>query len=171
MPTTILVMVRIISIVGTGLAAGVFLGHRMGVSLARPELSPSSFVQLQQIIHVHFVRMMPVLMIAAVGASILWTILLRARWRAVEFWLVSGAAMAMVCVFVLTRAVNVPINDQLMTWSIAAPPANLMGLWGPWEVVHSIRTVLAIAAFAVEVVALSAFSASPSRPHVGSDAA
>jgi uncharacterized membrane protein len=159
-----LVMVRVISILCTGLAAGIFLGHRVGVSLARPELSPSSFVQLQQIIHVHFVRMMPILMIGAVGASILWTILLRPHWTAVEFWLVSGASIAMVCTLVLTRAVNVPINEQLMSWSIQAPPANLMQLWAPWEKVHSIRTVLAIAAFAFEVVALSAFAPPVARP-------
>ncbi len=166
-----LVIVRVISIVSTGLAAGVFLGHRVGVSIARPELSPSSFVQLQQIIHVHFVRMMPILMIAAVGASLIWTVLLRARWRAVEFWLVSGASMAMVCAFVLTRAVNIPINDQLMTWSIEAPPANLMELWRPWEEVHSIRTVLAITALAFQVIALSAFAPPAARPRVGNNAA
>lgn len=74
-----LAVVRVISIVCTGLVAGIFLGHRAGVSFAMPELSPSSFVQLQQIIHVHFVRMMPILTISAVGASIVWTILLRSR--------------------------------------------------------------------------------------------
>jgi len=69
--------------------------------------------------------------------------------------------MALVCVLVLTRAVNVPINEQLMTWSVETPPANLMEIWRPWEQVHSIRTVIAIAAFAFQVVALSAFVPPP----------
>lgn len=71
----------------------------------------------------------------------------------------------MVCSIVLTQAVNIPINGQLMTWSIETPPANLMELWRPWERVHSIRTVLAGAAFAFQVVALSVFSrsAAPSK--------
>jgi uncharacterized membrane protein len=155
-----LVIVRLIAIVCTGLVAGIFLGHRMGVSMATPHLPPSSYVQLQQIIHVHFVRMMPALVLASVGGSVLWTILLRSRWSTAGFWLVLGASVAMVAVLVMTRAVNIPINNQLMTWSIQAPPTNLMELWRPWEQVHSIRTVLAIAAFAAQVVALSTFASS-----------
>jgi uncharacterized membrane protein len=159
-----LVIVRVIAIVCTGLAAGVFLGHRAGVSFARPHLSPSGFVQLQQLIHVHFKRMMPILMIAAVVASLTWIIMLRTRWPTVEFWFVTLAAMAMVCAAALTRAVNIPINNQLMTWSIDAPPVDLAERWGPWESVHSIRTVLAIVAFAFQVVALSVFAAPPVGP-------
>jgi hypothetical protein len=50
--------------------------------------------------------------------------------------------------------VNVPINDQLMTWSMESPPANVRELWAPWERVHTIRTVLAIGAFILEAAAL-----------------
>jgi uncharacterized membrane protein len=137
------------------LAAGTFLGHRAGVSLAMPVLSPSSFVQLQQIIHKTFARMMPVLIIGAVLGSALWAVLLRAHWRTGEFWLVSGASLTMVCIFAMTLAVNVPINKRLMTWNAAAPPTDLSTLWAPWEQVHSIRTGLAIVAFAAEVIALT----------------
>lgn len=154
---------RVISIVCTGLAAGIFLGHRVGVSLAVPQLTPSTFIQLQQIIHIHFARMMPILMVGAVGASIIWAIRLRAHWRASEFWLVSAASLGMVCAFVLTLAVNIPINERLMTWSIEAPPGNLRELWRPWERIHSIRTVLAIAAFAFQVLALSSIAPSAAR--------
>ena len=150
-----LVVIRAISIVCTGLAAGIFLGHRVGVSRARLTLSPSSFVQLQQIIHVPFSRMMPLLILGSVGATVSWTILLWARWQTAEFWLVAGAALAMVCAVGLTRAVNIPINNKLMTWSFAAPPADLAELWAPWERVHSIRTALALVAFSCEVVAVS----------------
>jgi uncharacterized membrane protein len=154
----------VVAITFTGLAAGVFLGHRLGVSLAMPELTPSSFVQLQQIIHVHFAIMMPILIIGAVAASIIWTILLRARWRAPDFWLVSAASFMILCVVILTRTVNVPINDQLMTWSIQSPPPDLVPLWRPWEEIHSIRTVLTSVAFGFQVVAVSAFAPPAARP-------
>ena len=150
----------IIALVCTGLAAGIFLGHRAGVSLAVPELSPSSFVQLQQIIHRTFARMMPVLIIGAVLGSALWAVLLRAHWQTGAFWLVSGASLAMLCIFAMTLAVNIPINEKLMTWNAAAPPSDLRQVWAPWEQVHSIRTVLAIVAFVAEVIALSSYSVS-----------
>ncbi len=142
----------------------------MGVSLARHSLGPASFVELQQIIHVHLVGMTPPLMIGAAGASILWTILIRRRRRGVELRLVSAASAATVCAAVLTGAVNLPINQQLMSWSREAPPANVMALWSPWETAHSIRTVLAIVAFVSQVVALGAAAAPAARPPVGGGA-
>ncbi len=155
------VVVPMISIVGTGLAAGVFLGHKMGISIARHNLTPQSFVQLGQSIHVNFSRVMPVLTIGAVLSTMLWSVLLRGSWRTVHFWLVSVASIEMVSTVILTRAVNVPINNQLMTWSTATPPANLKELWEPWEKVHTIRTILALSSFVLQVVAL-AISARPS---------
>jgi uncharacterized membrane protein len=152
---TMILIAPIIALVCTGLAAGIFLGHRAGVSRAVSELSPSSFVQLQQIIHKTFARMMPVLIIGAVLGSALWAVLLRAHRRTGEFWLVSGALLAMLCIFAMTLAVNIPINKKLMTWNAAAPPSDLSTVWAPWEQVHSIRTVLAIIAFVAEVIALN----------------
>jgi uncharacterized membrane protein len=62
----------------------------------------------------------------------------------------------MIAVAVLTRTINVPINDALMTWQAAAPPPNLRELWAPWEQVHTIRATLSVVAFILEMLALRA---------------
>ena len=155
-----ILIVRIVALTCTGLAAGIFLGHRAGVSRAMPVLNPSSFIQLQQIIHKIFGRMMPVLILGSLVGSVVWVVLLRSRWRTDEFWLVSGASSAMMCILAMTLAVNVPINKRLMTWNAAEPPTDLSTVWAPWEKIHSIRTVLAIVAFAAEVVAMSIYRVS-----------
>jgi uncharacterized membrane protein len=147
-----ILVVRIVALICT---AGIFLGHRAGVSLAMPVLNPSSFIQLQQVIHKTFVRMMPVLILGALVGSAGWAILLRAHWRTDECLLASAASVAMICILAMTRAVNIPINRRLMTWDAAAPPSDLRVVWAPWERIHSVRTVLAIVAFAAEVIALS----------------
>jgi uncharacterized membrane protein len=152
-----MVIAPIVALVCTGLAAGIFLGHRAGVSRAVPLLSPSSFIQLQQTIHKTFARIMPVLIIGSVLGSAWWAFLLRACWRTGEFWLVSGASLVMVCIATMTRAVNIPINNRLMSWKATAPPSDLSTVWARWEQIHSIRTVLAIVAFTAEVIALSTF--------------
>jgi uncharacterized membrane protein len=154
------VMAPVISIVCTGLAAGVFLGHKMGISIARHKLTPQSFVQLGQSIYPYFSLVMPILTIGAVLASILWSILLLSSWRTVHFWLVLVASIEMVSAVVLTRAVNVPINNQFMTWSTATPPPNLMELWEPWERAHTIRTILSISSFIFQVIAFAIFTSS-----------
>ena len=70
-------------------------------------------------------------------------------------------SLVMVCIAAMTRAINIPINNRLMTWNPAAPPSDLSAVWSRWEQIHSIRTVLAIVAFAAEVIALRAFPTCP----------
>jgi hypothetical protein len=53
------------------------------------------------------------------------------------------------------RAVTVPLNNQLMTWSVDAPPENLRELWKPWDRVNNIRTFIATGALILEALALS----------------
>lgn len=143
------------AVVTAGLLAGIFLGYRLGVHYALAELSSSSFVQLQQVIHVRYVRFMPPLVLAALLSSVLWAVMIRAQWRTAEFWLVATSALGILVIAVATRAVNVPLNDQLMTWSVASPPTNLSEIWAPWEHVNTLRSVLATTALALEAVALS----------------
>lgn len=162
---SVIAIVRIIAIFSSGLVAGILLGDRMGATFARPLLSPSSFLQFQQIQHVHFARMMPPLSLAAIVAGLAWLILVRAQWNSPQFWLVAVATGATVLATVLTLRINIPINNQLMTWSVAAPPENMREIWSRWEGVHTIRTILWTSAFAFEAISQSVFaSANTSLP-------
>jgi uncharacterized membrane protein len=156
---TLQVTVPVISIVCAGLSSGVFLGHKMGISVARHRLTPQDFVHLGQSSHRYFSRVMPILTISGVLASVLWSVLLRSSSQTVQFWFVLGASIEMVAAVVLTRAVNIPINKQLMSWSTEAPPANLREVWEPWEKAHTVRTILVLSAFILQVVALATFAA------------
>src|SRR5262245_14529753 len=148
-------VLRVVALVSTGLMAGVFLGHRMGLHYALPELGPSSFVQLGQIIGARFMRFMPPLVFTAFLSSLLWLALLRTQWRTAEFWLVAASTGTILVIIGATRAVNIPLNKQLMTWSVASPPPNLQALWAPWERVNTLRSVLATGALALEALALA----------------
>jgi len=153
-------ILRVVAVVSTGLLAGIFLGHRAGVQYALPELSASSFVQLQQIIHVHYVRFMPPLVLTALLSSVLWLVMVRSQWRTAEFWLVAISSCGILVIAAATRAVNVPLNNQLMTWSVVSPPTNLREVWAPWDRVNSLRSVLATGALVLEAMALSLKAAS-----------
>ncbi len=145
---------RILAVVCTGLYAGIILGDRMGASYARPALTVADFIQFQQIQHMHFKPLLIPITLGAVLGGLIWIWSLRARWRAAEFWLATAGTAAMVAVAVMTRLVNFPINDALMTWSAAAPPANVRALWATWEQVHTVRATLSVLAFVLEVLAL-----------------
>ena len=151
---SVLAMVRMVAIFSSGVFAGILFGDRMGATFARPSLSPSSFLQFQRIQHVHFARMMPPLTLAAIAGALGWLIMVRAQWNSSQFSLVAVATGAMVLAAVLTFRVNIPINNQLMTWSVTAPPENMREIWNRWEKIHTIRTILWLSAFALEVIAL-----------------
>jgi uncharacterized membrane protein len=147
-------IIRFVALVSTGLLAGIFLGDRMGLGFARPALPASSFVQLQQIQHVHFVRMMPVLQIAALLSTLTWLFLLRSSVRSSQFAVIALAAICLLVVFGLTMAINVPINNTLMTWNASAPPDNAMEIWKRWEQVNTVRAIISPIGFALQVLGL-----------------
>jgi len=163
-----LTVVRVVAVAGAGLYAGILLGDLAGAAQARPQLNPSSLVQLQQIIHARFVIIMPVLVVVTLLACVAWLVFVRSNRKSPEFWLVVGAAAGVVLCGILTRLVSVPINDQLVKWSVAFPPPNVHELWAPWEGAHAIRTVIALVAFSLAVVAL-AIATPPPPPPVETD--
>jgi len=163
-----LTVVRVAAVAGAGLYAGILLGDLAGAAQARPQLTPSSLVQLQQIIHARFVIIMPALVVLTLLACIAWLVLVRSNRKTPEFWLVAGTTAGIVLCAILTQLVSVPINDQLVKWSVAFPPPNVHELWAPWEGAHAIRTVVALAAFALAVVAL-ALATPPPPPPVETD--
>ena len=150
----LLPIIRFIALVTTGLLAGIFLGDRMGLGFARPALPATSFVQLQQIQHVHFVRMMPVLQIAALLSTLTWLFLLRSDVRSSQFAVVALAAICLLVVFGLTMAINVPINNTLMTWNASAPPGDAMEIWKRWEQVNTVRAIISPIGFALQALGL-----------------
>ena len=148
-------LVRVIAIACAGMQAGIYFGHLAGPQQALHALDPSDFVRFQQIVHVHYVRFMPPLVLGALVSAVAWLVLLRRSWRSTEFWLVAASTVAIALIAGLTRAINVPLNEALMTWSIAAPPPDLRQIWAPWEQVNTARAWLAIGALVLEAIALN----------------
>jgi anthrone oxygenase-like protein len=147
--------VRVVAIACAGVLAGIYAGYGAGPQHALQALSASSFVQFQQIVHVHYVKFMPPLVLAALLAAIVWLVLIRAQWRSVEFWLIVVSACGMASIAIMTRAISLPLNDQLMTWSIDNPPGDLRTLWAPWERVNVARAYLATGVVVLETIALN----------------
>ena len=148
-----LVVVRFAAVFSTGVLAGIFFGDRMGASFGRVALPPSGFVKFQQVQHVHFVKMMPVLMGVAILSSAAWLVVMGANKGSAEFLSLVLGTLAFVSIAILTRTINVPINNRLMTWNSSSPPADAMSIWARWERVHTVRTAIAVFGFACELLA------------------
>lgn len=148
-------VVRVIAVVCTGLLAGIYFGYRAGVYHALQELTASSFVQFQRVVHVRYIKVLPVLLLSALVAVTVWLVMIWSQAGSAEFWLVAASCSGLLLVGAMTRAVNIPLNKQLMGWDVSAPPSNLREIWAPWDRVNTIRTLLATAVLILETVALS----------------
>ncbi len=152
---------RFINLLSTGLLTGILFGDRWGSSPVRPTLSASCFTQFQQGLHVNYVPLMPVLMAISVASGLIAMFLLRRDSRGKDFILTTIGTLCITAVLVLTRVVNVPINNELMTWLVAAPPENWRQLWTPWEQAHTVRTAIAVAGFVCHLTVITVLSRAP----------
>lgn len=79
---------------------------------------------------------------------------IQARRERRRFYLLVAAS---VCVFagaVSTALGNVPINEQILTWSSASPPSNWTGVIEQWRLFHLVRTVLTMTGLCFLLVAV-----------------
>jgi uncharacterized membrane protein len=73
-------------------------------------------------------------------------------------YLTSAAALLMLIALAVTLAVNVPIDNQIKTWSLETLPSDWERIRDRWEAFHCLRAWLSFAG-----LACLAWSALPSR--------
>lgn len=84
--------------------------------------------------------------------AIVTTVVLAIRSRGVDRRFVLSALVLLVVVFVVTLAVNLPINGDQASWSVQSPPTDWASVRDRWQVAHAVRTVTALVAFVVLIV-------------------
>ncbi|HET8898924.1 MAG TPA: anthrone oxygenase family protein [Rhodanobacteraceae bacterium] len=142
---------RWLAIFCIALLAGIYLGDVVGVRHARMNIDPAGFVEMQQAIHMRFVRLMPPLILGALIGNLLWLWSLRGQAWSWPFWLVLASIAGIIAIALMTRVVSVPLNQQLMGWSAVTPPADIRQLWQPWERVNQWRLGIALALLGIEL--------------------
>lgn len=145
---------RFLQLLTAGLYTGLLFADRVGVTPIRPQLPASSFVLFQQQLHIRFAILMPILLFTSLLSGLISLVLLRRELRTKTFLFTAVATLCTLIVIVLTRSVNVPINEALMTWQASSPPPNVMELWSPWEQIHTIRTIVSLIGFSSLLVAV-----------------
>ena len=131
-----LALVRFANILVAALVAGGMFVIWVGYDPAT--LSPSTYVEQQQ----NAIRALNELMPILGGATILLTLLAAGLQRndRKAFVLLMVASAFLILSGLLTHFGNQPINDLVMTWEIARPPANWTELREQWWGFHRLRT-------------------------------
>lgn len=91
----------------------------------------------------------------ALNLGLLFTLIstFLARRDGTGVYLLIGASVCMLLSVLVTVLGNWPINYQIATWSLTAPPANWTDLSHRWWRLHMARTALLVGALCLVIVA------------------
>jgi uncharacterized membrane protein len=151
------------TIVLFSLVMGVFWGTWFSLSRTMDQLSGETFVAVgHQMIQNLGVPMAILLPLALLSALVTLALLRQGRQTAAFWWELAGFLLLAVAL-VITLAVEVPIDNQIETWTAATLPGDWRSIQARWELWHTIRTFLSIAAVTAVTIS-AAVTARPSAP-------
>lgn len=126
------------------LVMGVFWGTWFTLTRSIPDFSAAEFIHIGKTIIANVAVPMRILMPATL------LLMLLAIWQSrpvnkLSFYLYTLSFLLMVATLIITVAVEVPIDNQIKTWTETTVPANWESLRQVWDKFHTIRTFTAIA--------------------------
>ena len=133
------------TIVLFALVMGVFWGTWVSLSRTMDQLSPETFLAVgHEMIRNLGVPMAVLLPLALLSALV--TLVLLWPDRTAAFWWLAVGFVLMLAALVITLAVEVPIDNQIETWTAATLPGDWRSIQSRWELWHTVRTFASIAA-------------------------
>ena len=115
-------------------------------------MSAAFYVEKMQ----HAIRVFTVPLPIIVMLSVLFsaTSAFLARRERPGFYILMAATCCALAVALITAIGNVPINNQIKTWSITAPPSSWIELSVQWWQFQTARTVAAVSGLAMLILAV-----------------
>ena len=134
------------TIVLFALVMGVFWGTWFSLSRTMGQLSPDTFLAVGHQMIDNLGGPMAILLPLSLLSGLVTLVLLRQGRHRVAFWWLLAGFLLMVAALVITLAVEVPIDNQIQTWTATTLPGDWRSIQARWEQFHTIRTFLSIAA-------------------------
>ena len=133
------------------LVAGVMWGTWLSLSRTMTDYDAATFLADGQHMIDNLAAIMAVLMISVTLVSLLVVILLFRGGSTDAGWLAFTGLLLLVAVIAITLAVEVPIDNQIKTWTTATLPSDWQGIRARWSAFHTLRTFLSLGAVAAAV--------------------
>jgi uncharacterized membrane protein len=133
---------QVLALMLVGLVAGSMFGIWRGYDIAA--YAPGTFVEVHQGAVRGLNTLLPAMAAAALALVVLLAVLGRNRPAVLGLYL--AAALAIVVGGIITRFFNQPINEQIMTWTSAAIPADWVSLRDTWWHWHLARLAATLGA-------------------------
>jgi uncharacterized membrane protein len=137
--------------------AGVMWGTWLSLARTMTDYDATVFLADGQHMIANLGTVMAVLMISAVVVGLLTTWVSFRRQHTAAGWLSLVGLLLLVAVLGVTLAVEVPIDNQITSWTLATLPPDWQDLRGRWAAFHTLRTFLSLGAVAAALGAALAW--------------
>jgi uncharacterized membrane protein len=143
---------ELISIILSALTAGMFYGPWVALTRSMKTFAPEVFLAIVDRMNRSMAPAMTVLMPATL-LSIIPVMLLSYYERPMVFYLSATAFVLFIVALLVTVTVEVPIVQQIVTWTASALPENWQRLRDRWMRFHIIRVVAGLTSLILLLVA------------------
>jgi Domain of unknown function (DUF1772) len=147
----ILKIAEIVSIVITALAAGMFFGPWLALTISIRTFAPDVFLAIVGRLNTNMARTMTALLPLAL-LSMIPVLFFSYRVQPNMFVTTLAAFALFVAALLVTMLVEVPIVQQIVTWTVPTLPDNWQELRDRWSAFHILRVVASLAGFVFLVV-------------------
>ena len=142
---------ELISIVLSALVAGMFSGPWVALSRSIHTFTPEVFLAIVDRMNRNMAPVMTVLMPAA-ALSIIPVLFLSYHVQPMTFYLTLAASLCFIVALLITVLVEVPIVEQIATWTVPTLPDNWQQLRDRWSKFHIIRVLAGFAGLVFLVI-------------------
>jgi uncharacterized membrane protein len=147
-----MIVVELLSVIGSGLLAGIEVIVRWGVQPALARLDARTSLAARKSLIRRLRVAVPALGLPTLVLALIAAILGQPTEGA---WLRWSGAVFLVVFFAIAFAGTVPINARIDGWSLDAPPADAEAVIRRWQTIDVFRSTAALVAFVLLVVALA----------------
>ena len=143
---------QLISIVLSALTVGMFHGPWIALSRSMKTFSPEFFLEIVDRMNRNMAPVMTVLMPGTM-LSIVPVLLSSYRQLPMVFYLSAVALLLFLIALLVTVVIEVPIVQQIVTWTPSTLPGNWQQLRDRWMRFHVVRVIAGIASLIFLLVA------------------
>jgi uncharacterized membrane protein len=144
-------LAQFINIMLYALVTGVMWGTWLALGRTMTQYDATVFLADGQHMIDNLASIMPILMISTAVVGLVMIVLLFRRRSAAAAWLALVGLLLLAAVIAVTLAVNVPIDNQIKTWTAETLPSDWQAIRSRWAEFHTLRTFLSLAGLAAVV--------------------
>src|SRR5260221_1626621 len=142
------------------MVTGLFWGTWFSLSRTMYELPPETFLTIGKRIIKNVALPMSIIMPASI-IGLLTLCIMSWKTKSVYFYCIFATLLLFIIALIITVAVEVPIDNQVQTWSAASIPFDWQYIRTRWEHYHTIRTLLSLSGLGFFLVAVMNGKQSP----------